>query len=543
MPIRTYYATCNVDSDEPRLFVSMSLEDTSATADPDIPTIGAVFETIYDPATGALDWTGNETTVPFCQETHGIAVSEDCSRIAVLCNTPYEEPTSETAFFTKDLVEEYGDDWIDQPNNEAAIDADSSIDPSDRADHYLYNGEVWLLEWDGVPLTADPDRYVIHKATGGISIAPITLAYAEDQDMYAAAFKSAVFDSGGGRHISAALMVIDRDGWVLNPADPARGISQRGWVWGCAGGHVFHIRAHFNPFLGLFGALCTSDHSAFWHGEVHGAIGVKMETGSPGEGYESYLVASSNVVLSNGGGHKLIPVDDEHSIMAIVGTDIVPDDDADYVAFIANAETEAINAGRSERGIEACSWFYDDICVKAFLDEWFDDRGAAYPTFERPFWNGEITQRYLSKIGMIKVSPEGEAEINGVHQNVKWLVEDSDCMLSAPQLTDLQNGRYLLGWAKFQCISDGTILRRFAGAYTLHPVAYYLMEIDADGNRVTDPIEMTDTGWGGVDEMVSLGVGRAAWAYIPNPTIDASGDYTDPYQANWNFMVYESAED
>ncbi|MEL7283879.1 MAG: hypothetical protein AAGJ68_05190 [Pseudomonadota bacterium] len=43
---------------------------------------------------------------------------------------------------------------------------------------------------------------------------------------------------------------------------------------------------------------------------------------------------------------------------------------------------------------------------------------------------------------------------------------------------------------------------------------------DTDGNRLTDPFELIHTGWGGMDEMGYLG--------------------EDPYQADWEFMVYES---
>ncbi len=545
LPIRTYFASCNLDTAEPRMYVSMTLEDTGASADPDIPTIGSVFEAAYDPSTKGMRWTGNETTLPLCQEMHGVAVSEDCSRVAVLCNTDFEEPVSETEFFTRDLVEESGLTRIDQPNNEAAVNANTSIAPTDRAANYKYNGEVWLLEWDGTPLASDPDRYVIHKAVGGQQLGATTLVYSDDQDVYGAAFTSNSFDSGGGRHKSGALMIIDRDGWRLNPDDPRNGNRERGWTWACAGGHVLHMRAFFNPFVGQFGALCTSDGSQYWYGQNAGAIGVKMETSSTiFEGYENYIVAAHNSAITNGGGHKLIPVDDEHSIIALVGTDLVPEDDPEYLAFIDDAEQSAIANGRSERGRDACDWAWGDNCLQMFLEEWYYNNGRTrYPTFRGGFWGGDITERDLTKIGVIKAASNGRARINDVEQYVTWIVEDDDCMLGAPQLTDLRNGRYLLGWAKFQCISDGTSLNRFSGKYTLHPTAYYVMEIDSDGNRITDPVELTGAGWGGMDEMVNLGVGRAAWAYIPNPTLDSSGDFTDPYQPYWEYMVYESAPD
>ena len=131
--------------------------------------------------------------------------------------------------------------------------------------------------------------------------------------------------------------------------------------------------------------------------------------------------------------------------------------------------------------------------------------------------------------------------IDGIEQHVQWIVEDDDCMLAAPQLTDLRNGRYLLGWAKFQCISDGRSIARMAGRHTLHPKEYWVMEIDAAGNRLTEPERLDGTGWGAMDEMVFLGDGKVGWSYIQNPEITSDGSYTDPYQSDWEFMVYQSA--
>ncbi|MEL7043672.1 MAG: hypothetical protein AAGL66_01440 [Pseudomonadota bacterium] len=39
--------------------------------------------------------------------------------------------------------------------------------------------------------------------------------------------------------------------------------------------------------------------------------------------------------------------------------------------------------------------------------------------------------------------------------NMKWIAEDPDCSLASPQMVDLRNGRNLVGYGRFQCISDG----------------------------------------------------------------------------------------
>ncbi|MEO1305941.1 MAG: hypothetical protein AAFV37_13295 [Pseudomonadota bacterium] len=541
LPIRTYFAACETDTDTPRMFVSMTLEDPTQTEDPDIPTIGSVFETVYDPATKSLRRTGNETRVDLCQETHGIAVSSDCSRVAVLCNTDFEDPVSESDYFTRDLVEESGISTFDQPNNKSQVDTNSNIAPENRDNRYLYNGEMWLLEWDGVSLSSQPDRYVIHKAVGGAQAGAASLVYAEAQDAYGAAFITNSFDNNGGRHKSGALVVVERDGWVLNGRHPLDRDESRGFNWDCANGHVMHMRAFFNPFNGIFAALCTSDFNRYWLGNG-GAIGIKNEYQDIFGGYEGYLVASSSGGVTNGGAHKAIPVDNKHSIVVLAAAPVIPLDNPDFVTFIEDAEAAAIARGIPERGFDACAWYWELQCESAFMEDYYYNNGRKrYPAFRGNFWNGaEVLPTDLTRIGLLKVSDMGRANIDGEYQNVKWIVEDDDCMLGAPQLTDLENGRYLLGWAKFQCISDGNKLQRFAGKHTLHPKAYYLMEIDADGNRLSEPLELTSSGWGGQDEMVYLGNGRVGWAYIPNPTLDADGNFSAPYQSDWEFMVYES---
>ncbi|MEO0452166.1 MAG: hypothetical protein AAFZ74_17765 [Pseudomonadota bacterium] len=541
LPIRAYFAACETDTDTPRMFVSMTLEDPSQTEDPDIPTIGSIFETIYDPATKSLRRTGNETRIDLCQETHGITVSSDCSRVAVLCNTDFEDPVSESEYFTRDLVEESGISTFNQPNNKTQVDNNSNIAPENRSNRYLYNGEMWLLEWDGVSLSSQPDRYVIHKAVGGAQAGAASLVYAEEQDAYGAAFITNSFDNNGGRHKSGALVVVERDGWVLNGRHPLDRDESRGFNWDCANGHVMHMRAFFNPFNGIFAALCTSDFNRYWLGNG-GAIGIKNEYQDIFGGYEGYLVASSSGGVTNGGAHKAIPIDDKHSIVVLAAAPVIPLDNPDFVAFIQEAEAAAIDRGTPERGFDACAWYWELQCEAAFMEDYYYNNGRKrYPAFRGNFWNGsEVLPTDLTRIGLLKVSDMGRANIDGDYQNVKWIVEDEDCILGAPQITDMKNGRFLLGWAKFQCISDGHKLQRFAGKHTLHPKAYYLMEIDAEGNALTEPFEMTSTGWGGQDEMVYLGGGRVGWAYIPNPTLDGDGNYSTPYQSDWEFMVYES---
>ena len=186
------------------------------------------------------------------------------------------------------------------------------------------------------------------------------------------------------------------------------------------------MRAFYNPFTGYFGALCTSDGSKYWQASNKGAIAAKMETSSSiFEGHETFIVASHNSVVTNGGGHKVIPVDDTHSLALIVGTDIVPEDDLDYLAFVQEAETAAINAGRSERGRDACDWYWSENCTQIFLEEWYYNNGRQnYPAFRGGFWGGDLTERELTKIGLMKIAPDGDGVVEGKEQYINWVVEE-----------------------------------------------------------------------------------------------------------------------
>ena len=542
------------------MFVSLTLADPSPDADPDHPRVGSVFELEYDPVTGGLQPTGNHAVLDVCNEAHGISVSSDCSRVALLCATSIEQPVTPTyPGALRDLVAETSQDsyYTRQVDNVAIIDAIPGLTPEEREERYLYNGEIWLLEWPGGrSLSAEADKYVIHKGYGGHPFGPVTLFYSETDDSYGAAFTTSLFDTNhGGRHRSAALMVVDRKaGWELNPND-------RGWAWACADGHVFQIRSFWNPFAtgpygGEFAALCTSDGNDWQAGQA-GTVAAKYESDDFFQGYTNYLVASNNSGVMNGSAHKVIPIDETRSLGILAAPEMEPWHDPVFTDYVAQAEQAAADfygAIDAERrgliGLAACNWWGDEWCVPGFT-RW--EIQGSYPLFEWGFWWKDLPNflpRDLSKIGVFYQSANGRSIPRSDGRLVKWIAEDDDCMLGAPQLVDLRNGRYLLGFGKFQCISDGFHLRRFAtqangtrSVSTLIPKQYYLMEIDADGHALTQPTLVPGVGWGAVDAISGMGVGRAAWAYIPEPVLQPDGTFSDPEQGTWELMVYDSPFD
>lgn len=559
VPFRSYFAACNTHTDTPRMFVSITQADQSAPVNAEHPRVGSIMELQYNPTNRQLEPTGNASVVGFCNETHGIAASADCSRVAVLCSTAIEEPVSQsyTGAF-RDLVDEAGGvaREVVQVNNEEIINSIPNLTDQERADRYKYNGEMWLLEYASGNLAAAPQKFVIHKGYGGgHPFGAPSLVYSDSDDAYAAAFVTNVFDTNhGGRHHSAALMIVERNGWKLNDDD-------RGWSWACGYGHVFNLRAFWNPYMttdraGEFGMLCSTDGNSKEAGQA-GSIAVKYESSSLFEGGTQYLFASHNSGVSNGGGHTLIPLDAERSIGLLVGAEMEPSHDPNYVAYIEEAEEAAIRfygaeeaASRGLSGLNACNWYDDGFCLFTYTDYVHD---GWYPLFNWGFWWKDLNSfnsRDLSRVGIFHMSNAGRVARNMPQADgslVKWIAQDYDCMYGAPQLVDLKNGRLLLGYGKFQCISDGFHLRRFAtgangtrSVSTLIPSQYFLMEIDADGNALTKPTAVPGVGWGGLDAMVELGEGRAAWSYISEPELRADGSFSDPSQSQWKAFVYES---
>ena len=557
LPFRAYFATCNVETENPKMFVSLTLADGSPDANPDHPRVGSVFELEYNAVTGLLQPTANQAVLDVCNESHGIAVSSDCSQVAVLCATQIEEPVTPTYTGTlRDLVSETSQDsfYTEQTDNVDIINGIPDLTPEEREDRYTYNGEIWLLEWpNGRALSAESDKYVIHKGYGGHPFSPVTLTYSESDDSYGAAFTTSLFDSNhGGRHRSAALMIVDRkNGWELNPDD-------RGWGWACADGHVFQINAFWNPYrtderAGEYAAICTSDGND-WQAFQAGTVAAKYESSDLFEGYTNYLVPSNNSGVMNGGAHKVLPIDANRSIGILVGPEMEPWHDSVFTDYVAMTEQDAAQfygADEAKRlgltGLNACNWWDDDWCVLGFT-RW--QISGTYQLFEWGFWWKDLVNfvpRDLSKVGIFHQEVSGRSIPQKDGRLVKWLAEDDDCMLGAPQLVDLKNGRYLLGFAKFQCISDGFHLRRYAtgangtrSVSTQIPKEYYLMEIDADGYPWTQPTLVPGFGWGGLDDISSMGQGRAAWAYVPDPVLQSDGTYADPEQGSWQLMVYES---
>ena len=71
--------------------------------------------------------------------------------------------------------------------------------------------------------------------------------------------------------------------------------------------------------------------------------------------------------------------------------------------------------------------------------------------------------------------------------------------------------------------------------------AYYVAEIDADGNALTQKRRIDGAGWGDFDEWTRLGDDTVGWSYIADPEL-SSWDAAPPCggDANHAVFLYES---
>lgn len=606
-PIRSYQATCDTNTASPRMFVSVTVADSEAA---DAATSGSVYELKYNPATKSFDPTGNSALLPMCYESHGIAVSENCGRVAVLCNTEYQ--ASKDYDIEKDLIELYGTTSMKLEDNHGKIDAiinsrlaflivnnsrkylgffeslniadylsglqtnfpennfnqnttfgnlfGSSMEDemnyvigqmntSETAALHQYvrdaahkeNDQIWLLEWNNQTLGETPKAYVVDKMHGGSHTGAQELIYVDNDSQgratYGFSVTHRIFDQYGDTHYSAGLTVINRNDWSMKPS----GVGNRGWWWNCGHGHVINIRAFYNPDIEEYGAICTNDGNGLIgssHGHL-GSISVKMEGGSSNvsHGFTHYFVPATNAWVSNGGGHTTIPVDAQTNLSLIVAPRFVTDADMNRFLDVVGADM-----GRAP-GTFKCSdwngWAGWGTCYMGYMAMNMDEQTDAYPSIPRQhlFSDAQLDSSSLTRVGIAKTDEDGQVYREGY----TWIVQDNDCQISDPQLIDLKNGRYLLGYAKFQCISDNLPFHRYSvsegSERMLKPKSYYLMEIDIEGNVLAGPVALPNQGWGGIDEPMYLGNGKVGWTYISNPLIS---NYGGGQQDTWDMLVYHS---
>jgi hypothetical protein len=229
----------------------------------------------------------------------------------------------------------------------------------------------------------------------------------------------------------------------------------RGWTWGCAAGHTIYNHLAHSPTTGRYAVTCGTDLGVD-PSNAGGLAGVWLhpEGAKHATGLRSEALWKS---LSFGGGPgTLVPTDDGGFLGVIVGA---PGGVAPDTNFRASGPTSAIGLVR------------------------YDASGA-------------------------------------VVGSIRWLAVKDGVFLSYPALASLGGGRYLLGWGEMASLADeqaATAAKKNIDDAFRIPGAYHVQEVD-DAGALLGPDQVLDgVGWGEQDEMVPLGDGRVAWAYIPAP--------------------------
>lgn len=421
VPRRMYNASCNEGPDA-RMFTSLAVGANADHPQPD-PTSGAIVVSELDNASGTLHPT-QQRHLSECVSTHGIAVSDDCQTIGVLCRIP----SGTTGFDVDVLATHPNADWMTQPNM-----------CGDKM-----NDEMWLYEWTDGDIEAEPNRYIVHKAIGSWEYGNNYLRLGDDGDSWGIAVKATVGgqDLESGCHEADAFLVMDRQTSTM---------TTRGWSWACGTGHTTFNRLAFDPESARYAMLCSTDYNTDQVGGL-GAFYFRLEDGPA----EEFHLASIDGLRMKGGASAIVPREGGGYLGLIVSVD--------------DAEPEP----------------------------------------------GTIAFEPGTGIGLTRWTADGQ--MDGA---INWIVEDPDGYLGYSTLAVLSPGRYLLGWGVMQRFDDAETVGD--DGYRI-PREFRMMEIDDDGNALSDVTVVDGAGWGELDEMVPLGQGRAGWAYIADPALVVGGD-------------------
>lgn len=258
--------------------------------------------------------------------------------------------------------------------------------------------------------------------------------------------------------------------------------TSRGWDWSCGSGHTIHNRPSYNPATQEYGLLCGTDYNNMDAGR-HGSISFTTET----EEKPNFLLLHRSRTLMKGGPGALHPLPDGGWIGIVVG---VP------------GELSYVNGPEGDEG---------------------------YVPADPP-----------TEIGIAKFNQEGD-----LVGEVNWIVSTAPYYASYPQLVPLENGNYLLGYGQMPG-NGADVDYHFELRWLLfYPEAYWIQEIDGDGQIVGEATKLDGVAWGELDEMVSLGDNRVGWATYYMNRLTGGPDDARYYQPECNadqlqFNVYQS---
>lgn len=435
-PRRLYTASCQA-GDKAKMFTSLAVGPNVPLPEAD-PTSGALVVAELDEAKGTLQPT-TQQLFKECVSMHGVAVSDDCQTIGVLCRT-----ASGRQGFDKDVFATHPDtEWLSHPGK-----------CGDRL-----NDEMWLYEWTNGDIQSTPKRYIVHKSIGSWETGNDYLRLSKDGSSWGIGVKATVI-APDTCHEADSFLIMDRK---------TETFTTRGWGWACGTGHTTMNRIAHDPTTGKFAALCSTDYNDSKKGGL-GAFVFRMDDGP----HQEFHYLNQDQIWGKGGASSIVPRTGGGFLGLIVG---VP--------------------------------------------------GPIQPE--------KYPDKPPTRIGLVAWSSEGKQQ-----GEIRWILSNPDHYLSYSTLSVLGPNRYLLGWG----VMRATNHQGEPGGDNSYrvPWEYWLMEIDGEGHRLTEPQKLDGAGWGELDEMAPLGKGRAGWAYIDNPALDASGAYPSCNQPSLELSVYHPAK-
>ncbi|MEM7136563.1 MAG: hypothetical protein AAF500_08290 [Myxococcota bacterium] len=131
-----------------------------------------------------------------------------------------------------------------------------------------------------------------------------------------------------------------------------------------------------------------------------------------------------------------------------------------------------------------------------------------HPSLEGPWQEAQPTM-----VGLVRFDGDTGATLG----EIEWLVSDEDAYLGHAQLAPLGDDRFLLGYSALYRPSEEFCCRN--QPEFMLPNAHHVVEIDAQGNGLSERATLDGVGWGDMDTWTNVNTGEVAWAYVPDPEI------------------------
>jgi len=419
---------------------------------------------------------------------------------------------------------------------------------------------LWLYEWTGsaaqvggVPSMsgAPSGKYIVSKMGPLDNWGKMELAYGYNDGTHGTYAFSGTTTCCCGSHVADSFIVVARGAthadWAI--------VESRSNLWATGTGHTVNNRMAYNPVSKRYLWWVTTDNfdtnvnggcnntegqefGATWYGSLgHPLSGQGARYGEPwsnnDKGCRGY-----------GAGYVMIDGDTrdqkdryvygfnlarQYMTKGTLAT-LMPLSDGGFLGVL-NGEPNNYPKGSTK--IDTVEWYPKDPPTSIGIMR-FNAAGVVVEadgtacTIDPGLYGGAD---YYSATGLGYGTSKGNA-------CVKWIRCDPRHYLSYPTLAPLGNDRFLLGWT--QMIPTEYLLTDFTGNaprgendrnwnpdqewpwafYMRVPKAFWVAEISASGELQTDPQELSGIGWGEYNNMASMGTGRVAWTYIPNPTVD-----------------------